>query len=84
MLRVPNIDFLSLNFAILESAMTDFHYSGPKYTVDRVVAATLTQGSIIPISPPATNSSWALDFAGPSLNFTDLQGPPLDAVKKNI
>ena len=64
--------------------MTDFHYSGPKYTVDRVVAATLAQGSIIPISPPATNSSWALDFAGPSLNCTDLQGPPLHAVKKNI
>lgn len=52
MLRVPNIDFLSLNFANIESAMTDFHYSGPKYAVDRVVAATLAEGSILAISPP--------------------------------
>ncbi|KAE9368893.1 hypothetical protein N431DRAFT_382690 [Stipitochalara longipes BDJ] len=86
MARVPNVDFLSLNFANLlfhggDSALS---YTGPKNAVIRVVAATSAQGSILPISPQAPNSSWVLNFAGPSIDCTNVQGSALDDIKKNI
>jgi hypothetical protein len=89
MLRVPQIDFLSLNFATLISCSTSgglWCYVGPQNTVNKIVAATVAQGSILPItySPPAPNSSWTLEFPGPSLNCTDLECSALDAVNRNI
>jgi len=62
MLRVPQIDFLSLNFAKLiprEEEEGEVLYTGPMNAVDKVVAATVAQGSILPLihSPPAPNSS---------------------------
>lgn len=87
MIRVPNVDFLSLNFANIpmpEGLSRTYQYSSPKYAVDKVVGATTALGSILPISAPAANSSWILDFAGPSITCTDMQGSALDAVKENI
>jgi hypothetical protein len=89
MLRVPQIDFLSLNFANIipaAEANGEWVYTGPRNAVDKIVAATVVQGSILPItnSPAAPNSSWALEFAGPSLTCTDLEGSALDAVNHNI
>ncbi|PVH69936.1 hypothetical protein DL98DRAFT_437971 [Cadophora sp. DSE1049] len=49
------------------TVMTSHLYNGPSYAVTRVVAATAAQGAIIPVVPPAANSSWTLDFLGPSI-----------------
>lgn len=86
MVRVPNVDFLSLNFAnlLFHGGDSDLQYAGPKNAVIRVVAATAAQGSILPVSPQAPNSSWVLNFAGPSIDCTNLQGSALDDTKKNI
>jgi hypothetical protein len=86
MFRVPNVDFLSLNFANVQALRSAFVYSSPRYAVDKVVAATVAQGSILPIKPPngAPNASWALDFAGPSIIFPDLQSPAVNSIQKNI
>jgi len=74
MVRVPNVDFLSLNFAnlLFHGGDSDLQYAGPKNAVIRVVAATAAQGSILPVSPQAPNSSWVLNFAGPSIDFINL------------
>lgn len=84
MLRVPNVDFLSLNFANIQAELGSFAYLSPRYAVDKVAAATAAQGAILAIAPPAANSSWIVDFADPSIMCTDLQGSPLDAIKENI
>ena len=87
MMRVPNVDFLSLNFASmpeLQGLAPWFVYSGPRYAVDKVVRATAVQGTILPISAPAINSSWTLEFPGPSLTCIDLQGATLDAIIENV
>jgi hypothetical protein len=82
--RVPNIDFHSLNFANILSTKGTFSYKGPHYTVDKIVAATAAQGYILPLAPPAPNSSWVLDFVSPSITCTDLQGSAFNAIKNNI
>ena len=43
MTRVPNVDFLSLNFANMpaeQGLSVSFYYDGPRYAVDKVVTAT--------------------------------------------
>jgi hypothetical protein len=82
--RVPNVDFHSLNFVNLASSKGSFSYTGATYTVDKIVAATAAQGAILPLAPPATNSSWILDFVGPSIKCTDLQDSAVNAIKNNI
>ena len=81
MTRVPNVDFLSLNFANMakpSDLSIGFNYAGPRYAVDKVVTATATEGAILPISAPAANSSWTLEFPGPALSCIDLEGAALD------
>ena len=84
--QVPNVDFLSLNFANIdfESGGSALQYSGPRNAVIKVVAATAAQGTILPISPPSPNSSWILEFTGPSIDCTALQGSALENIKENI
>jgi hypothetical protein len=82
--RVPNVDFHSTNFIDLASDKDTISYTGPRYTVDKIVAATAAQGAILPLEPPAPNSSWILDFVGPSITCTDLQDSVVNAIKNNI
>lgn len=87
MIRVPNVDFLSLNFAsLVAAASTDigYTYTGPLYSVDKVVTATAGLGQILPLAAPAANSSWTLDFHGPSLTCVDLKGETADQIIKNV
>jgi hypothetical protein len=86
MTQVPNVDFLSLDFAniVFQMGGGGLLYTSPRNAVIKVVAATAAQGSILPISPPAPNSSWVVNFAGPSIDCTNMQGSALDDIKKNI
>ncbi|KAI0112242.1 hypothetical protein GGR51DRAFT_60601 [Nemania sp. FL0031] len=49
-------------------------YNGPSYEVQRIANSVASRGAILPITPPAPNSSWQLDFYGPSLRCR-----PIDA-----
>ena len=87
MIRVPNVDFLSLNFASLlglESNQVGYKYTGPLYAVDKVVTATAGLGAILPIAAPASNSSWTLDFHGPSLTCVNLEGETANQIISNV
>jgi len=52
--------------------------------VNKVVVATAAEGAVLPIAYPSSNSSWALEFAGPSLKCSSVQGEELDAIIQNI
>ncbi|CAG7922017.1 unnamed protein product [Penicillium olsonii] len=76
LMKMPRVDFTSTNFAEINSAKGqdsdgNFRwlsiYRGPAAETQRIVNSVATQGSILPIDPPAVNSSWSLKFHGPSL-----------------
>jgi hypothetical protein len=48
------------------------------------VAATAAQGAVLPMIPPAPNSSWTLDFSGPSLSCANLEGALVDNIIQNV
>lgn len=86
-LAVPNVDFLSLNFANIvrmEAVSSAWLYNGPQWAVRKVAVGTAAQGSILPLDHPHANASWMLEFSGPSLTCTDIQGQQLDAIIQNI
>lgn len=86
-MTVPNVDFLSLNFAnvpVLQGTSPAWIYTSPQYAVDKIVIATAAGGTILPIQAPAPNSSWTLDFPGPSLTCVNLQDLPRDNIIQNV
>lgn len=47
-------------------------YGGPTSETQRVINSVATQGEILPIEPPAVNSSWSVEFHGPSIVCDDV------------
>lgn len=89
--NVPNVDFLTLNLVdpMAASGTTGgnepaFYYTcgGPSQTVQRITEAAAAQGVILPAAAPSVNSTWNLDFHGPSLHCnpvdTDFRRAVLD------
>ncbi|KAK1238039.1 hypothetical protein MKX08_002618 [Trichoderma sp. CBMAI-0020] len=77
MMRVPQIDFTSLNFADLlswsdEPSIYVYVYLNPQYPILKVVAESTTGGRILPISSPHKNATWLLKFPGPALSCENL------------
>lgn len=78
-MNVPAVDFSSLN---LVAPMTQYGtsgggpdagysymYGGPSLAVQRITDSVAAQGSIATVATtPAVNSSWEIDFEGPSLH----------------
>ncbi|KAL1962141.1 hypothetical protein VTN77DRAFT_545 [Rasamsonia byssochlamydoides] len=86
-MRIPQVDFTSLNFANMAPKRGQspyFIYNGPQYAVQRVVVSTAAEGQILPISAPAANSSWLLNFAGPALSCNTLDGSLYNAIIENV
>ncbi|KUM58723.1 hypothetical protein ACN42_g8440 [Penicillium freii] len=76
--RIPRVDFTSARFATFVSGtfpasnqstqeMWVSAYRDPTPETQRVVNSVATQGTILPIEPPALNSSWSVDFHGPAI-----------------
>ncbi|KAI0521717.1 hypothetical protein F5B22DRAFT_662048 [Xylaria bambusicola] len=91
MRNVPNVDFTSFNYVagipfytIWDSGIPQFLYNGLSVEVEKVAIAVAAQGSILPIKPPAENSSWAIDFYGPSLNCGTMDDSVRSHVEPNI
>ena len=92
-LYVPNVDFSSLNYV---QAMTpppiaaspiwppEYYYNGPSSTVTEIVQAVAVQGSIAAITPPAVNTTWSVEFAGPVLTCQNVSAPQSYAIISNI
>ncbi|KAJ5979405.1 hypothetical protein N7501_002747 [Penicillium viridicatum] len=76
--RIPRVDFTSARFATFVSGTIPASnqstqelwisgYRDPTPETQRVVNSVATQGTILPIEPPALNSSWSVDFHGPAI-----------------
>lgn len=73
---VPQMDFINPNFVnFLGMPGGDVEYNGPSELVQRVAAATASRGGILPITPPALNATWSLEFPGPSIQCGNVSGP---------
>ena len=95
-MNVPNVDFSSLNLAapMAEYGTTgsedgeepdlSYFYAGPSLTVQRITNAVAAQGSILPVAAPSVNSTWNLDFNGPSLHCNPVSSGFRHAVLANI
>jgi hypothetical protein len=87
MLTVPFVDFTSLNFASIMNELEQqeaFIYRGPQYSVQEVVTASCADGSILPIEPIASNSSWSLVFDGPAIDCNAVSPDEKAAILGNI
>ena len=90
MLEVPQMDFTTLKFSsdlrYVNSAgmLNTWQWSGPSQSLQHLAAAVMGQGQILPISPPATNASWTLDFWGPSLQCAGVEGSERDRMWVNL
>jgi hypothetical protein len=51
---------------------TGFLYANPNTTLQNLVTSIAASGDILPITPPAPNSSWRLSFDGPGMKCADL------------
>ena len=74
MQQIPQIDFSNLNFLASMPSSVDYNrvsliytYSGPSQIAKQIAMGVVAQSAILPIAAPFPNSSWALDFNGPSL-----------------
>ena len=92
MIKVPSIDFESLKFTAA-GICNDFQppenvtvcwYNGPQYAVRRIVNSVASHGHILPIVPPAPNSSWTMEFQGPKLSCDDVGSPHRESILDNI
>ncbi|KAL8869434.1 MAG: hypothetical protein Q9174_004274, partial [Haloplaca sp. 1 TL-2023] len=95
-MHVPNVDFSSLNLAApMASYGTtgsgrgqepgfNYMYAGPSLTVQRITDAVAAQGFILPVPAPSVNSSWDLDFDGPSLHCNPVSSELRQAILDNI
>ncbi|KAK5701853.1 hypothetical protein LTR97_004671 [Elasticomyces elasticus] len=88
MVSVPDFDFVNFNFAEMfrgasSPGGTGSMYIGPSLLAQKVAAATAAEGKILSITPPAPNSSWTLDFWGPSLRCDDVAAPLRRAILNN-
>ncbi|EXJ79163.1 hypothetical protein A1O3_08664 [Capronia epimyces CBS 606.96] len=73
--NVPTPDFNRSSYAIFGTDYTSEYltWRGSQYTLDRLTLATATGGEILSAPAPAVNSSYTIDFYGPSLQC---QPPP--------
>lgn len=95
-MHVPNVDFSSLNLAAPMAAYGttgsrngeepgfNYMYAGPSLTVKRITDAVAAQGFILPVPAPSVNSSWDLDFDGPSLHCNPVSLDFRRAILDNI
>ena len=59
-------------------------WSGPSQPLQNLASAAMALGQILPITAPAPNASWTLDFWGPLLQCNDVIGMERDQIWTNI
>ncbi|KAK1819883.1 hypothetical protein LTR12_005758 [Friedmanniomyces endolithicus] len=91
-MNVPNVDFTSLNLAApmastevgSVSISFDYLYAGPSLSVQQITDVVAAIGTIIPVAAPSVNSSWDLNFHGPSLHCAPVAADFRQMVLENI
>lgn len=59
-------------------------YNGPDQSVQKIAQAVSSSGSILPVSPPRSNTSWQLEFTGPYLKCNDINATLKHEIQQNI
>jgi hypothetical protein len=88
---VPTINFDTLSYvAGLGTAGNGrydpqkFTYEGPSQALKRMTVAVGALGTVLPIDPPSSNSSWTTEFHGPAIRCETLPASEIKAVEQNI
>ena len=88
---VPTINFDTLSYvAGLGTAgkgrydPQKFTYEGPSQALKRMAVAVGALGTVLPIDPPSSNSSWTTEFHGPAVRCEPLPASESNAVEQNI
>jgi hypothetical protein len=88
---VPTINFDTLSYvAGLGTAgkgrydPQKFIYEGPSQALKRMAVAVGALGTVLPIDPPSSNSSWTTKFHGPAVRCEPLPASESNAVEQNI
>ena len=90
MVQVPQFDFTTFKFVVpLRNLMdldthTEWAWAGASQPVQRIALAVMGLGQILPITPPALNTTWTLDFWGPALQCNDIVGTERDRIWTSI
>ena len=90
MLQVPQFDFATLNYVAPLSALSGdnetsvYAWNGPSRSVQHIALAVMGLGQILPISAPASNATWSLEFWGPALQCHDVDKTDRDRTWINI
>ncbi|OQE37973.1 hypothetical protein PENCOP_c009G07293 [Penicillium coprophilum] len=90
--RIPRVDFTSANFATLGSITIEnatqvywsTGYLGPSSETQRVVNSVAAQGTILQIEPPAANSSWSVEFHGPTIVCDNVNQTLADHITQDV
>ncbi|KAG9648756.1 hypothetical protein KCU95_g4135, partial [Aureobasidium melanogenum] len=88
---VPKFDFTNYDFVsplgvgdLSGTNYSEYCYRGPNNLVERVATAVGAQGQVLPIIPPALNASWSLNFWGPSLQCSNVEGQEREDIWANV
>lgn len=87
MVNAPRVNFTSMNFAnvrISDLGGAIWANSGFSDSVKAMVTSTCMLGTIDSIPPPAPNSTWSIDFYGPSLACSPFDTSLRSAIRDNI
>ena len=68
----------------LSSGQGSYLYNGPSQAVLEVSNAVMAQGEFLPIQPPAPNSTWTIEFVGPSVRCNDVADGMHQRIRENI
>lgn len=72
------------NMPNTEVTYSEYRYSGPSVAVKRTADAVLAQGQILPITAPAINTSWSIQYSGPYLKCDNMGRDQRTLVEDNI
>lgn len=94
---MPRVDFTSTNFASTLAVVAgdengtagkdwnaSYNYDGYLDSVKSIVKATCIFGSRQPFAVPASNSTWSIDFHGPSLGCSPVDAHLNQAILDNV
>ena len=85
MLPVPQFEFGSFKYAAGLTNYNDYwKWSGPSRAIQSMALRVMTAGEVLPVTPPAPNSTWTLDFWGPALQCDNVPETKKDEIFTNI
>jgi hypothetical protein len=70
--------------SLMEPQTTSLTYQGPQYYVKKAVQGSLMYSSVSKINAQLPNATWSLEFFGPALQCTSLEGDEYKELRTDI